>query len=153
MRVHVLTFAVIFAGCLISRDEVARTNSPSRDVDAVVVETNGGATTSFGYEIHLVPAGRSKYWGTRVARLHGAVRSGRAYGVNLRWRGPAHLDVEYLRAESAVVESGGSFKVSGKTISVTLTDGIDDPKACPGGMLYDLKMSNMRDADCDTTRR
>jgi hypothetical protein len=32
-----------------SKDEVARNTSPTGKVDAVLLETNGGATTSFGY--------------------------------------------------------------------------------------------------------
>ena len=40
----------LLAGCgLVSRDEVARVASPYGGVEAVLIETNGGATTSFGY--------------------------------------------------------------------------------------------------------
>jgi hypothetical protein len=34
-------------------DEVARATNPSGKVDAVLVERNGGATTSFGYNIYV----------------------------------------------------------------------------------------------------
>jgi hypothetical protein len=45
----------LLAGCsLVSRDEVARVASPDGRVEAVLIETNGGATTSFGYEVHVV---------------------------------------------------------------------------------------------------
>jgi len=37
-----------------SKDEVARDTSPTGKVDALLLETNGGATTSFGYEVYIV---------------------------------------------------------------------------------------------------
>jgi hypothetical protein len=41
-------------GCgLVSRDEVARVISPDGRLEAILIETNGGATTAFGYEIWL----------------------------------------------------------------------------------------------------
>ncbi len=46
-----MTLGLASIACLSTgqpRDEVARVASPSGKVDAVVVETNGGATTSFG---------------------------------------------------------------------------------------------------------
>ena len=64
----------LLAGCgLASRDEVARVGSPDGRVEAVLIETNGGATTSFVYEVHVVPKG----WpaSNEVAWLYGAGRS------------------------------------------------------------------------------
>ncbi|MBL8397465.1 MAG: hypothetical protein JNL84_04855 [Candidatus Accumulibacter sp.] len=49
----VLLLAWFFSGLIgePSKDEVARVVSPSGNIDAVLFETNGGATTSFGYEV------------------------------------------------------------------------------------------------------
>lgn len=120
---------------LVSEDEVARVNSPSGNVDAILIETNGGATTSFGYEIYVVPTGSSTKFKREVASLYGAVRSEQAYGVNLVWEEPSVLVGEYLEARYAEVLSP-SRSVAGEQIEIRLRDGINDPDAPPGGMLY-----------------
>jgi hypothetical protein len=148
-----LILGLFTAGCLVSRDEIARVRSPSGDVDGVAVETNGGAATSFGYEVYVVPKSRSTFWRTKVGE---AVRRGQnqqAYGVNLKWRNVKTLAVEYLHAESAEMKSGATISVGGSAISVILAGGINDPRACPGGMLYDIQMSNIRGRDCAMIRR
>ena len=67
-----------------SKDEVARVVSPSGKVDAVLLETNGGATTSFGYEVYVVERGAEPI-GEPAVFLYGAIRNQSAYGVNLKW--------------------------------------------------------------------
>jgi hypothetical protein len=124
-----------------SRDEVARTRSPDGVIDAIVVETNGGATTSFGYEIDLARAGGGVLSARRVAVLYGAGRSAHASGVNLRWIGLDVLAVEYLDAKSAKLEVP-LVSIAGRSISVALAEGIDDPHAPPGGMLYNLRKTS-----------
>lgn len=145
---YLLLFVPLIAGCLSSRDEVARVSSPRGDLDAVVMETNGGATTSFGYEVVVVGRGRSAFWGTTVARLYGAIRNQSAYGVNAKWRGAGLLYIEYLEARSAEVEGGALFDMGTTLVAVILAPGLNDPTACPGGMLYGLQMSNLRGPDC-----
>jgi hypothetical protein len=54
----------------------ARVASPDGRVEAVLVETSGGATTSFGYEVHVVEKGRPA--GDRVAWVYGAGRNAQA---------------------------------------------------------------------------
>lgn len=122
-----------------SRDEVARVTSPSGRIDAILYETNGGATTSFGYEVWVVNLGASvprsqarRPW--RPAYLYGAVRSSRAYGVNLRWEGPGVLVVEYLEARN-VVQDVSEVRVGDQTVRVVLRPGVEDPSAPVGGML------------------
>jgi hypothetical protein len=120
-----------------SRDEVARTRSPDGVIDAVVVETNGGGTTSFGYEVDLVRAGSSTVSARRAAFLYGAGRNANAYGVNLRWTGPDALSVEYLEAKSAKLEVP-LVSIGDRSISVALVGGVEDRNAPPGGMLFNL---------------
>ena len=135
---------ILALGCFgPSRDEVARTRSPDGVIDAIVVETNGGATTSFGYEIDLARAGGGLLSARRVAFLYGAGRSANAYGVNLRWMGPDALAVEYLDAKSANLEVP-LVSIAGRSISVALAQGIDDRNAPPGGMLYNLRKTGGR---------
>ncbi|HEY3269380.1 MAG TPA: hypothetical protein VGM37_20905 [Armatimonadota bacterium] len=121
-----------------SHDEVSRVPSPSHKVDAVVVETNGGATTSFGYEVYLTAPGKPYTDGVEVANLYGAVRNSSAYGVNAKWRGPGRLAIEYLVATNAEISSARAL-VGGQAVLVTLKSGVYDPKARSGGMLYNLR--------------
>jgi hypothetical protein len=121
-----------------SRDEVARVRSPDGVIDAVVVETNGGATTSFGYEIEVVPASGALSSARRVAFLYGAGRNASAYGVNLRWAGMSTLAVEYLDAKSTKLETP-AVTIGGRSVFVALAPGVEDRNAPSGGMLYNLR--------------
>ena len=88
------------AGCrrTASRDEVARVPSPDGRIEAVLSETNGGATTSFGYEVELDP--KQPDGGTEVASLYGVVRNAQAYGVDLHWEDNHTLVIECLKTEA-----------------------------------------------------
>jgi hypothetical protein len=133
----VAILAPLLAGCgLVSSDEVARVSSPDGQLDAVLIETNGGATTSFGYEIHVVE--KAQRAGNEVAWLYGAGRNPHAYGASLKWIGERELVIEYLDAREQRLEQG-STKVAGRTIHVSLRSGVSDPTAPPGGMLYNLE--------------
>jgi len=121
-----------------SFDEVARSTSPDGQVDAVLVEVNGGATTSFGYRIHVLPKGKAPSDESEAASLYGAARSESAYGANLHWRSGSALVVEYLTARSAELKHP-TTSVGGEEITVELVAGIPDPNAPPGGMLYNLE--------------
>jgi len=122
-----------------SFDEVARVAHSQAGVDAVLVETNGGATTSFGYEVFVVPRGQTpKRSDHPVANLYGAGRNEHAYGVNLRWVSTDTLAVEYLDAQH-VNWYNGTVIVSGREIKIILKPGVNDPSAPPGGMLYNLQ--------------
>lgn len=132
-----LAIAVLLAACgLVSRDEVARVGSPDGRVDAVLVETNGGATTSFGYEIHVVEKGKS--YREAVATLYGALRNDNAYGANLRWRTDSELMVEYQQARAEALEKS-TVRVAGRDIRIVHRPGVSDSNAPAGGMLYNLE--------------
>jgi hypothetical protein len=124
-------------GCLASasRDEVAAVPSPDGEVEAVVIETNGGATTSFGYEIQL--RDRNRRHSERVAYIYGAVRNEKAYGVNVKWMSNRELRLQYLTAKNETLERP-SVVIAGHEISVGLQMGVLDPSAPAGGMLYNL---------------
>lgn len=121
----------------LSKDEVARVASPDGKLEAVLVETNGGATTSFGYEVHVVQrAGKPN--GSPAAFMYGAVRNESAYSANLHWEKSNLLAVEFLDAKSSEA-STPSVLVGGQEILLAMRSGISDSKAPPGGMLYNLK--------------
>jgi hypothetical protein len=136
----IVFFALTFNGFMDwSFDEVARAPHPNANVDAVLVETNGGATTSFGYEVFILPRGAKPNRGAPPdASLYGAVRSERAYGVNLRWQADDTLAIEYLEARHASI-SNNTVTVNGRSIQLALKSGVDDPTAPGGGMLYNLR--------------
>jgi hypothetical protein len=132
--------AILSASCIggWSEDEVARIACPSGGIDAVLTESNGGATTSFGYHIYLVATGRSYKKGTKVASLYGATRNESAYGVNLKWSGPEELVIWYLKARNTNVPHDQAT-VDGHQVRVVLFGGINDSNAPPGGMVYNLQ--------------
>jgi hypothetical protein len=120
----------------VSRDEVARVSSPDGRVEAVLVETNGGATTAFGYEVRVIEKGG--YRATEVAWLYGAARSDSASGVNLRWASDTELLIEYRKSDRERLEMS-TLRVAGRDVRIGLRSGVTDSGAPPGGMLYSLK--------------
>lgn len=119
-----------------SKDEVARVVSPSGNIDAVLFETNGGATTSFGYEVYIVKHGAQPS-GSPAVSLYGAIRSQHAYGANLVWSSSDSLSVEYLSAKSTKVNTP-TQSIGAQEIHTTLREGLTDNAAPSGGMLYNL---------------
>ncbi len=133
-----LVFLIGCVGCwpLITRNEVSRISSPDNNLDAVLFENNGGATTSFGYEIILAPKGRRT--GTQVGKLYGAVRNGHAYGLNMKWSSNEEIVIEYLSTEqSPIIQKEVVFE--GHHIRIVVHAGVTDPSAPGGGMLYNLR--------------
>jgi hypothetical protein len=125
----------LFAACS-SRDEVARVASPDGRVEAVLIERNSGATTSFWYEILLVDSSNMRR--EQVASLYGATRSDVAYGVNLIWANDRELVLEYEDARSQSLEKR-TVRIAGRDIRTLLRPGVSDAAAPAGGMLYNLK--------------
>jgi hypothetical protein len=128
-------FVLLWSAC-VTRDEVARVRSPGGKVEAVLVETNGGATTSFGYNVSLSAVGRRHR--VPVASFDGAARSEQAYGVNLVWRDTQHLTIEYLVARYDTLLRD-SVRLADQNVFVRLRPGIIDSTAPRGGMLYNLE--------------
>ncbi len=136
-----LALLLALGACLsfpISHDEVSRVASSASGLDAVLVETNGGATTSFGYVVYVVPRGTKPSDGTEVAWLYGAVRNDQAYGANLKWEGRSQLAVEYRDAREAQVRRPRCI-IGSDTVTVLLRNGVTDSGAPAGGMLYNLQ--------------
>jgi hypothetical protein len=123
-----------------SWDEVARVRSPDGSRDAVLVERNGGATTSFGYEVFVVPHDAGVAEGTpgTVASLYAATRNGQAYGAKLRWLAGDSLAVEYLRAREALIHEQALVRREDR-LRVVLRAGVEDASAPSGGMQYNLE--------------
>lgn len=129
----VIVLALLGVGCGpdTSRDEVSRMPSPDGTLDAVLTETNGGATTSFGYDVTISARGQKD--GELVAHLYGATRNADAYGVNLKWADAHTLRIEYFEARK-VLDVINNLSVNGQRVKVELVSGVEDPRAPAGGM-------------------
>lgn len=132
-------FALLWVLLAPSRDVVTSVRSPDGAYVVHVVEINGGATTSFAYEV-LVESTRWSLVEGRVASLYAAVRSKQAYGVNLRWTSANELHVEYLEAVYAELREP-TIPFLAPEVRAVLVPGVADPNAPPGGMLYSLQAS------------
>lgn len=120
-----------------SHDEVARVTSPDGLIDAVLVESNGGATDPFWYDVYLVPKGLPYSNSASAVYLSNASRNADADGADLRWETPLRLEVRFLQADKATVRNTPT-NVAGRQITVVLGPGISDASAPSGGMLYNL---------------
>ena len=134
--------AILFLSCLglsscgsASSVEVMRAASPDGALLARVFEGNGGATTSFSYDVVVGPATGAE---TKVGSFYGAGRSACAYGVNIRWAGDDALTITYHDAKSARVVPTASL--AGRTVQIVARAGITDPKAACGGMEYSSRV-------------
>ena len=129
-------------GCKSSEShEVANVASPNGAFKAVVTESNGGATTSFGYDVSVGPNRNDE--SKRVATLYGATRNADAYGVNVRWIGDDTLQIEYFKAK-AVFNVLNAVEVSGHSVRVVLVGGRLDPAARAGGMWLNHQKDSSR---------
>ena len=113
--------------------EVARIASPGGAVDAVLTETNPGATASFVYRVHVVGHGDAWDNAPVAAELYGATRNASAYGVDLHWRDAGTLEARYLRARSIEVPKS-KLDIDGHAVTVVLRAGVENPDAPAGGM-------------------
>ena len=129
------------SGCGIppaSHEIVARTTAPDGQTDAIIIESNGGATTSFWYDVCFARRGENCTTYESAAMLYGAGRNDYSYGVNVRWDGTNDLIIEYQTAQSTKVANAPVLP-SGQRIDVHLRPGVTDLEAPPGSMLQNAK--------------
>lgn len=116
--------------------EVARLLSPDGRLEARLLEVNGGATISFGYEVEVMLHGAER--GVHVASLYGATRNANAYGVTMRRRSAQLLELDYFKAK-AVPVFRPSVSIDGRSVEIAVVSGVVDPSAPAGGMLWNLE--------------
>jgi hypothetical protein len=74
----------------VHREEIARARSPDSLVDAVLIRSSsGGATTGFGYEVYVVPAGAPCKPGEEV------MRADQTENIALHWVSAKLLRIEF----------------------------------------------------------
>ena len=74
-------------------EEISRFTSPDSKVDAVLMQTNGGATTSYGYFLHIVPKGKSTKKGDEI------FRADRVEGLIFKWIKVTQLEIKFKKAK------------------------------------------------------
>lgn len=75
-----------------TQEEVERVTSPDSIVDAVLMRSNSGATSSFSYEVHIVPAGGMPKEGKEVLRADHMI------SAELEWPSSGILEIHYDHA-------------------------------------------------------
>jgi hypothetical protein len=130
--------SLIISCGIVSFDEVSRVTSPNGKFDAIIVESNGGATTSFGYDIYIVKYGRKFKDSKRLLNIYGAVQNDNAYGVSITWQGSSTVILGYLKAKS-IQKFSESTVIDGQTIELIVQSGVNNPSSPSGGMLYNLR--------------
>jgi hypothetical protein len=89
----IATAVFIIFGCNpVSREELKRTTSPDSIVDAVLVQANGGATTSFIYELYVVKKG------AKITEGSALLRADHVDGLLIGWSQSKLLDIKYAEA-------------------------------------------------------
>lgn len=145
---------IVLSPYICSFDEVARFISPDNKYDAVVVETNGGATTDWSYLLFIVPRSRhiSRYeirWlpghADCFGYLYGACRNQNAAGVDLKWLNTRTIAVEYLKARHGSIDK--TVWVGNQKFVIVNKPGIFNPSAPGGGMLQNLVRSKEKFGD------
>lgn len=123
-----------------SREEVAWAGSPDGRTYAILSETNGGATASFGYIVELHAAPHDGSVPVNAGELYGAVRSECAYGVDLHWLNPSTLALQFTSAKQVNVPA--FVTVDSRRIQIVPQAGRTNNAAPCGGMAASRPRSN-----------
>lgn len=107
-----LAFSLVVRSCVQER-EVARVPSPDGVLDAVLVESNGGATVSILHLVHVVESGNEP----REESAASLYRTDRR--IDLRWHDTGHLIVTH-RAADIVRLDAPAVEVAGRSVRVEL---------------------------------
>lgn len=131
---------IAYAAFSPSRDEVLRITSPSGEMEAVVFEVNGGATTSFAYEVDIEDSRLIGITRT-VAYTYGAIRNNKgAYGVTPRWVSDEELHIELYSSRHDEIFSPYQ-RLFGNPVRIEMKLNINDLTAPAGGMLQNQKQN------------
>jgi hypothetical protein len=101
--------------------------SPTRELIATAENTDGAWGTKYAFHVYVEPS-KPHFWFDKVevASFNDAQRYkvGEELGLNLSWDGPDALKISFWKARSGH-KLGDSFRVGGRTISVSVTPGIE----------------------------
>jgi len=89
-----LVAGTIVLGCdPVAREEITRITSPDFMIDALLVQTDAGATTSFGYEVYFVPRGK------QLTKEHPLFRGNKMEKLKFRWVKPKLFEIQYEQGQ------------------------------------------------------
>ncbi len=89
-----LLAGAVVSGCdPVAREEITRITSPDLVIDVLLIQTNAGATTSFGYEVYFVPKGK------QLVEEKPLFRGNKMEGLKLRWVQPKLLEIQYRQGQ------------------------------------------------------
>ncbi len=121
----IIPFALLLFSCAgPAREERAWANSSDGRTHAILIETNGGATTAFGYQVELHPADHQGQRPISAADFYHVV-SDCGYGLGMHWADANTLVLSLRSASQMHVDS--SVMVGGKNIQILVKTGVDDP--------------------------
>ncbi len=90
--IAIALFTMIFLINCEERKEISRFLSPDNQVEAILIETNSGATTPLRYLLYLVSVGNSPTKGDLVLEaIH-------IEGFEIKWKGRKFLEIKYTNA-------------------------------------------------------
>ncbi|HEY0866192.1 MAG TPA: hypothetical protein VGE01_02370 [Fimbriimonas sp.] len=112
-----LPVLLLYAACGPEVREVGRYPSPDGKLVAIVEESNGDATTSYGYFVYVQPK-RILFPRKQVALVYGGVTEGE-YGVKVSWPSSHELVVRYDRARFSDVRFQGT-RIAGRRFRLRL---------------------------------
>ena len=133
MRNSIVLAAWLLSACNItggvSRAERAWAASPDGRTHAILIETNGGATTAFGYLVQLHPSDHRQE-PVQVASFY-KVESYCEYGLAMHWRDATTLVLGI--GSAGQMHADRSANIGGKDIRVIVQTGVgDSPDPCRG---------------------
>lgn len=74
-----------------SSEEVTRTTSPDKIVDAVLIKNNCGATTSYSYRVFIIPAGNEP-------NNNSIFLADKVEDLKISWKSLKNLSITYSKA-------------------------------------------------------
>jgi hypothetical protein len=99
-----------------SKTLIATVPSPDGRIAATLTETNGGATTSFGYIVSLKML--SQYRSIQVANIYGSIRNDRGWGAELAWTDNNTLEIRHRSGDVFFYRRG--VAIGGQLVTVCL---------------------------------
>lgn len=91
-KVLLIIFVVVMlvVSCdTVSRTEVTRIKSPDSIADAVLIKVNAGATTSYAYEVYIIPTGGQPTQGNEI------FKADKINGLEIQWIQSKYLEIKY----------------------------------------------------------
>ena len=115
----------LLVGCT-GRNEVSRVPSPDGALDAVVLESDSGGTSSSDYSVYVVKRGATLGRYPVVMSFDAALRGNSPHAVTLKWSDSSNLAVEYLSARKVTLPSG-DIHLEDRHVRITPRPGVSDP--------------------------